>query len=176
MDSNLTPIDRYDERQEDALVRYAVWSRETNSALRSANVSDEDVWLLDAAIARRRFTRDCTLFVGTSRAAFESYVSHERFEYPAFLSTTDSLGSERRYYSREDPAQLIIQVRAGTPAAFLDDVSRASQSEREYVLGRGAHFQVLDVGEVSGPEVRKITGDPFHPRDTTLLRVELVLV
>jgi hypothetical protein len=148
-----------------------------NSALRAGDYSHPNLPLLDAAIGRRRFTRHCTLFVGGSAAGLGDYLSQEVFEYPAYLSTTDSAGSERRYYSLEDPARLTIRIQAGTPTAYLDDIARAAQAEREYVLGRGARFQVLARREVTqATEVRAITGFPLHPPGTTLLDVELALL
>lgn len=177
MEPILTPLPDYPEPELRALVNYAVSSEGINSALRAGDSSDPSVPLLDAAIARRRFARPCILLVGASVAGVSSYVSQEVFEYPAYLSTTDSAGSERRYYSREDPARLTIRIEAGTATAYLDDVPGAVQAEREYVLPRGTQFRVVTTRTVTeDADVRRITGDPFHPKGTTLLDVELALV
>ena len=177
MKLGLTPVDAYSVAEQEALERYAVSSEDLNSALRAGVVSHPDLPLLDAAIARRRFTREHTLLVGGSRAGLREYVRRDEFVYSAFLSTTDTAGMERRYYSRGDPARLRIEVPAGTSAACLDDVPRAGQAEREYVLARNTRFHVLAKREVTNTvEVASITGDPLHPAGTTLLDVRLLVV
>lgn len=177
MEPLLTQTPEYLPEELKALEEYAISSEAINSALRLGDSSHPDVPRLDVAIARRHFTRPCTLLVGGAAAGFWRYVSQDTFDYPAYLSTTDTAWAERRYYSLNDPIRLTIHVPEGTPVAYLDDIPRAGQAEREYVLGRGSRLQVIERRKVThAAEVQAITGFPRHPRDTVLLDVELVLL
>lgn len=64
---------------------------------------------------------------------------------PAFMSTTISPRPNTRF----GPIQLQIDVPKGTPAAYLEGVTRAS-GELELLLAPGQRYQILDV--IDGPD------------------------
>lgn len=65
---------------------------------------------------------------------------------PAYLST--ALGSEPTFNPTK-PAVLHLEVPAGTPAMYMDGVSKYP-SERELLLGRGLSYQVDRVERQNG--------------------------